>query len=120
MRYDFRHVATRQTERSPMKKLLTVLMVVSAFVAPVVLCAANKPKPSSSPIYVITNDDALRHTYASFYLAGGTQGAPTLTYVQSLLITNGLGIGGGFRDTATGDAAIQFRTMPVCVRCRFQ
>lgn len=99
MRYDFRHVATRQTERSPMKKLLTVLMVVSAFVAPVVLCAANKPKPSSSPIYVITNDDALRHTYASFYLAGGTQGAPTLTYVQSLLITNGLGIGGGFFGT---------------------
>ena len=45
MRYDSRHVARHQTERSPMKKLLTVLIVVSALVAPAVLCAANKSKP---------------------------------------------------------------------------
>lgn len=81
-----------------MKKLLIVLMVVSAVIAPLVLGAADKKKPSSSPIYVITNDDALRHTYASFYLAGGSQGSPTLTYEQSIN-TTGLGIGGGFFGT---------------------
>lgn len=81
-----------------MKKLLIVLMVVSALIAPAVLCAANKSKPSTSPIYVFTNDDALRHTYASVYLAGGSQGSPTLTFQQSIN-TTGLGIGGGFFGT---------------------
>lgn len=98
MRYDSRHVARHQTERSPMKKLLTVLIVVSALVVPAVLCAANKSKPSSSPIYVVTNDDGITHSYASFYLAGGTQGAPTLTYQKSVN-TTGLGIAGGFFGT---------------------
>ncbi len=51
-----------------------------------------------SPIYIMTNDDGIRHTYISFYLAGGTQGAPTLTYQKSVN-THGLGIGGGFFGT---------------------
>jgi hypothetical protein len=81
-----------------MKQLLIALMVVSALIAPAVLCAANKSKPSTSPIYVFTNDDALRHTYSSVYLAGGSQGSPTLTFQQSIN-TTGLGIGGGFFGT---------------------
>lgn len=98
MRYDSRHVASHQTERLPMKKLLIVLMAVCVLIAPLMLFAVDKKKPSNSPIYVITNDDGLTHTYASFYLAGGTQGAPTLTYQQSVN-TTGLGIGGGFFGT---------------------
>ncbi|MFZ0312538.1 MAG: hypothetical protein WAL85_07510 [Candidatus Korobacteraceae bacterium] len=89
-----------------MKKLLIVLMVVSAVIAPVMLGAIDKKpgaidkkKPGSAPTYVVTNDDAPTHTYASFYLAGGTQGAPTLSYQQSILIPNALGIGGGFFGT---------------------
>jgi hypothetical protein len=81
-----------------MKQLLIALMVVSALIAPAVLCSANKSKPSTSPIYVFTNDDALRHTYSSVYLAGGSQGSPTLTFQQSIN-TTGLGIGGGFFGT---------------------
>ncbi len=105
MRYDSRDVAAHQTERSPMKKLLIVLLVVSTVIAPVMLGAIDKKpgaidkkKPGSPPIYVITNDDGTVHTYASFFLAGGTQGAPTLTYQQSVN-TTGLGIGGGFFGT---------------------
>ena len=81
-----------------MKKLLIVLMAACVLIAPLMLSAVDKKKPSNSPIYVITNDDGLTHTYASFYVAGGTQGAPTLTYQQSVN-TTGLGIGGGFFGT---------------------
>jgi hypothetical protein len=98
MRYDSRDVAAHQTERSPMKKLLIVLLVVGTVIAPVMLGAIDKKKPGSPPVYVITNDDGTLHTYASFFLAGGTQGAPTLTYQQSVN-TTGLGIGGGFFGT---------------------
>jgi len=80
-----------------MKKLF-ILVMMTSLALPSALCAGNKASPSDSPIYVITNDDGARHTYASFYAAGGTQGAPTLTYVQSVN-TLGLGIGGGFFGT---------------------
>jgi WD40 repeat protein len=63
----------------------------------VTLCAA-KNKHASDPAqstYLLTNDDGLLHSYVSFFVAGGTQGAPTLTF-QSDTNTGGEGIGGGF------------------------
>src|SRR5579863_8194085 len=35
-------------------------------------------------IYVIANDDGLLHTYATFFVAGGTQNNPRLSYVQNV------------------------------------
>lgn len=87
-----------------MKKLFAVLCILGIGILPATTQAADKSKAAgksnapSSPIYVITNDDATLHTYASFYLAGGTQNDPTLTFKQSLN-TQGLGIGGGFFGT---------------------
>jgi hypothetical protein len=86
-----------------MKSLLAIL-VVATLATPSLVRATDNTKPSasssapSSPIYVFTNDDGTRHSYSSIYAAGGTQGAPTLTYVQSVN-TLGLGIGGGFFGT---------------------
>src|ERR1700678_1172127 len=74
--------------------LVTMVGVVSASL----LSAADKTSPSNSSIYVMTNDDGTLHSYSSFYAAGGTQGAPTLTYVRSVN-TQGTGIGGGFFGT---------------------
>ncbi|MGA7459914.1 MAG: hypothetical protein WBW69_06795 [Candidatus Korobacteraceae bacterium] len=81
-----------------MKKLFTLLVILSIWILPATSHAADKSKAPSSPIYVITNDDGTLHTYASFYLAGGTQNDPTLTFQQSIN-TQGLGIGGGFFGT---------------------
>jgi 6-phosphogluconolactonase (cycloisomerase 2 family) len=88
-----------------MKKLLLVLSVSSLLLSSVALHAANKSpsksnktKAPDSPIYVITNDDAGGVSSASFYLAGGSQGAPTLTFARSVSIV-GQGIGGGFFGT---------------------
>ena len=63
-----------------MKKLFAVLIAVMAISAPQILCAASQTKTPTSPIFVMTNDDGTLHNYVSFYLAGGTQGSPTLTY----------------------------------------
>lgn len=81
-----------------MKKLFAVLLVGMATAAPQMLCAASQTKTPDSPIYVMTNDDGTLHNYVSFYLAGGTQGSPTLTYQRSVE-TRGAGIGGGFFGT---------------------
>ncbi len=81
-----------------MKNLIIMLMMVCIFVSPSLLGAADKQRPSDSPIYVLTNDDGLLHTYSSFYTAGGSLGAPTLTYLRSVN-TQGTGIGGGFFGT---------------------
>jgi 6-phosphogluconolactonase (cycloisomerase 2 family) len=83
-----------------MKKLFIVLILIATLTVPLMLFAAskNKPNPLDSPIYVVTNDDALLHSYVTFFLAGGTQGSPTLTYLNSVN-TQGLGIGGGFFGT---------------------
>jgi hypothetical protein len=82
-----------------MKTWFTVLMMVTALAVPLILCGASKDQSKpDSPIYVMTNDDSPIHSYVSFYLAGGTQGAPTLTYQKSVN-TFGLGIGGGFFGT---------------------
>jgi hypothetical protein len=119
-----------------MKKLCVVLLILGVWILPATSYAANKSKPGASSVYVITNDDGTLHTYASFFVAGGTQNDPTLTYQQSLN-TQGLGIGGGFfgtprltmlpssntqclyvSDAATGDIAainIQNLTQPVLV-----
>ncbi len=81
-----------------MKKFLVVTVLVGTWLAPSLLCAANKVQPSDSSIYVITNDDGTLHGSSSFYVAGGTQGAPTLTYLHTVN-TEGSGIGGGFFGT---------------------
>ncbi|MGB8769949.1 MAG: hypothetical protein WCC92_10060 [Candidatus Korobacteraceae bacterium] len=83
-----------------MNKLFIVLILVPTLTIPLTLFAAgkNKPNPLDSPIYVVTNDDGLLHSYVTFFLAGGTQGSPTLTYVNSVN-TGGVGIGGGFFGT---------------------
>jgi hypothetical protein len=80
-----------------MKKAFVVLLLAT-LAKPLMLSAANKPKSPDSPIYVFTNDDGLRHTYVSVYLAGESQGSPTLTFQHSVN-TTGLGIGGGFFGT---------------------
>jgi hypothetical protein len=61
------------------------------------LAAAEKSSPSN-PIYVITNDDGTAQNGASFFVAGGSQGNPTLTFQQSVN-TQGVGIAGGFFGT---------------------
>lgn len=81
-----------------MKKLFTLLFILGIWTSPATSYAANKSKPSDSPIYVITNDDGLLHTYATLFLAGTNQGQPTLTFQRSIN-TQGLGIGGGFFGT---------------------
>jgi hypothetical protein len=58
----------------------------------------SKTKTPDSPIYVLTNDDGVLHSYLSYFQAGGTQGSPTLTYLKSVN-TQGVGIGGGFFGT---------------------
>lgn len=76
-----------------LRLFLTAIVLASL----VTLCAA-KSKHSSEPAqstYLLTNDDGLLHSYLSFFVAGGTQGAPTLTF-QSDTNTGGKGIGGGF------------------------
>ena len=81
---------------------LTALMLASL----ATLCGAAS-KHLSAPqqaAYVITNDDGLLHTYVSFFLAGGTQGAPTLTFASDTN-TRGTGIGGGFFAIASGEPA---------------
>ena len=83
-----------------MNPLCKALILLATFTASLMLCAADKttPKaaaPADSPIYVLTNDDGVQHSYVGFYLAGGTQGAPTLTF-QKTVNTFGKGIGGGF------------------------
>src|SRR5580700_11232295 len=81
-----------------MKKLFIVLIAVVAVTVPQILLAASNAQTPTSPINVITNDDGTLHSYVSFFLAGGTQGSPTLTLQQSVN-TQGLGIGGGFFGT---------------------
>jgi len=75
-----------------------LLMVMGTFALSLLASAGEKTKTPDSPIYVMTNDDGQLHSYASFYQAGGSQGAPTLTYLTSVN-TQGLGIGGGFFGT---------------------
>ena len=80
-----------------MKMLCKLFVIAATLVVFSTFCLAgnNPPKPSDAPIYVLTNDDGILHNYVGFYLAGGSQGAPTLTY-QNAVNTGGKGIGGGF------------------------
>jgi len=79
-----------------MKKLLQTLTILASLAIPLILPAANSPsKTPDSPVYVLTNDDGVLHNYVSFYLAGGSQGSPTLTF-QTNVNTFGKGIGGGY------------------------
>jgi len=79
-----------------MKMCRIVLPTIIALAVTMLCAAADHPKKSpGTSTYVITNDDGLLHNYVSFYLAGGTQGAPTLTY-QKAVGTISQGIGGGF------------------------
>ena len=58
--------------------------------------AADKAQGSPAPAtYLITNDDGVFHSYASFYTPGGSQNAPTLNFSFDVS-TAGLGIGGGY------------------------
>jgi hypothetical protein len=83
-----------------MKNFIRFVLVIGVFACASLLPAADKANPPnpSSPIYVITNDDGTLHSYGSFFTAGGTQGNPTLTFLQSVN-TQGQGIGGGFFGT---------------------
>ena len=80
-----------------MKMLFKLFVTAATLVVFSTLCLAgnNPSRPPDTPIYVLTNDDGILHNYVGFYLAGGTQGAPTLTY-QNAVNTGGKGIGGGF------------------------
>jgi len=83
-----------------MSSLRKALIIAASLAVPLGLHAADKAnknaaKPPDSPIYVLTNDDGIQHSYVGFYLAGGTQDAPTLTY-QKTINTLRKGIGGGY------------------------
>src|SRR5579863_553987 len=85
--------------RGKMKTFLITAATAALLIVPSLLGAENKQAlPPDPPIYVIANDDGLLHTYATFFVAGGTQNNPTLTYVQNVN-TQGQGIGGGFFGT---------------------
>ncbi len=77
--------------RFKLRLFLTAGVVVS-FAA---LCAAQNSAFPSQPIYVLTNDDGLLHTYVSFFLAGMNQNGPTLTFAADTN-TQGTGIAGGY------------------------
>ena len=95
-----------------MKKTIFLLLVCGSLLVPS-LCMASDKEPSGPNIYVITNDDAPRHTTASFYTAGGTQQAPTLSDQHGVSITNATGIGGGFFGTPR--LAILPSSSPQCI-----
>ncbi|MGC2111563.1 MAG: hypothetical protein WA655_18750 [Candidatus Korobacteraceae bacterium] len=76
-------------------RLFLMAIVLASLVT---LCAAKNKQTSSPPgqsINLLTNDDGIEHTYVSFFVAGGTQGSPTLTFASDTN-TGGKGIGGGF------------------------
>ena len=75
---------------------LRLFLTAMLFASLTTFCiAADKLPQSPSQIYLLTNDDGLLHSYVSFFTAGGTQGAPTLTFANNVN-TQGLGIGGGY------------------------
>jgi hypothetical protein len=81
-----------------MRRFCVIAMILSSLAAPLVSVAAGNSKsqkPGSSPIYVITDDDNTVQNSLSFFEAGGTMGAPTLTFAFDTA-TIGQGIGGGF------------------------
>jgi 6-phosphogluconolactonase (cycloisomerase 2 family) len=73
----------------------TTLAVMTA------VCAAGTlPSKVPSPVtYVVTNDDNVSHNSVSFYVPGGTQSSPQLTF-NNAVDTGGMGIGGGLFGTA--------------------
>lgn len=81
-----------------MKSFLFLLTTMCVLVSASLLSAVDKTRPSDSSIYVMTNDDGTLHNYSSFYLAGLSQGQPTLLSQHGVL-TEGTGIGGGFFGT---------------------
>ena len=81
-----------------MRRFCVIAMIWSSLAAPLVFAAAGNSKsqtPSSPPIYVITDDDSTVSNSLSFFQAGGTVSAPTLTFAFDT-VTNAQGIGGGF------------------------
>ena len=95
-----------------MRKLFTRTVLVCVCLGASLLSAGNKPRPTDSPIYVITNNDGTMNNSASFYVAGGSQGAPTLTFLQNVYSMR-TGIGGGFFGTPR--IAMQPGSSPQCV-----
>jgi len=91
-----------------MKMYLRLLLTVAFIVAVAAAGVAGSPPQKGSAAdpapatYVITNDDAsalLGQNSISFFQAGGTPSAPSLTY-QTTLFIGGTGIGGGFFGTS--------------------
>ena len=81
------------------RRLNLVVAVITLCVLPSLSAAANRSSTApSTPIYVLTNDDNVYQSSVSFYVAGGTQGAPTLTFDHSVN-TQGQGIAGGLFGT---------------------
>ncbi len=87
---------------------LKILLTIAAIVVVSAVCTAGNPpsRPSSAtpaaPTYVVTNDDGTAlfgQNSISFFLAGGSPSAPSLTF-QTTVILGGFGIGGGFFGTS--------------------
>ncbi len=78
---------------SKFRLLFTVLLLLA--VATLGIAADKSIQTPAQTPYVITNDDGLLHTYASYYATGGSQNAPTLTFTSDTNL-QGQGIGGGF------------------------
>ena len=77
---------------------LRVFLAAMILASLATVCPAKNKQSISSPdpsTYLLSNDDGVEHSYVSFFLAGGTQGSPTLTF-SSDTNTGGKGIGGGF------------------------
>src|SRR5271166_4030838 len=87
-----------------MKMYLRLFSTVALIATVTAVCMASNPSSRNSAAspapasYVVTNDDAnalLGQNSISFFQAGGSPLAPSLTY-QTTLFIGGTGIGGGF------------------------
>jgi hypothetical protein len=65
------------------------------FILAVILPASLATLCAAQTTSLITNDDGVLHSYVSFFTAGGSSGAPTLTFASDVN-TQGQGIGGGY------------------------
>ncbi len=76
--------------------LTSTALVIMTSVCPAGSPASKVPAPVT---YVVTNDDNVSHNSVSFYVPGGTQSSPQLTF-NNAVDTGGMGIGGGLFGSA--------------------
>ena len=78
-----------------------LILTSTTLVVMISVCVAGDPhsKVPAPVSYVVTNDDSVNHNTVSFYVPGGTQSSPQLTF-NNAVETGGVGIGGGLFGSA--------------------